>query len=188
MSQNKFGNNGNKTYHSGDSGIGRMICKIVTENLTLLEIENFVIKSEAICFTCKNKLTKNSIQNYDHNGGRMVKGIAKPQWISFECKKCKYCTKIRLIEINIGQKTKVAQFAYCPQCDGKHILWCVSPEFWYCDVKDQFFVLKYPKCNKCNDHFREESLENGYCEICVSEIKEYAFKNTTLINGDYPFN
>jgi len=52
-------------------------------------LEEYNKEAQDFCPTCKTKLY-DKIDLYEHDGGWIVKGFDKKQWLSKRCPKCKY--------------------------------------------------------------------------------------------------
>jgi len=61
-----------------------------TKNTTLQEIATAIIQKDGRCVNCGHPFDLEDIKTFDHEGGIVVKGYDKKQWVYFHCKKCEY--------------------------------------------------------------------------------------------------
>jgi len=68
--------------------------KINRGELTLKQIQRFLIDNGARCWTCKRKYRGGEIRAYPHEGGVLVRNSytkkKRKMWVYLECRKCGY--------------------------------------------------------------------------------------------------
>ena len=65
-----------------------------TQNMSLLEIELFLVENQAACLSCGKPMALGEIRTYDHAGGWPVKDFPIEQWVFMLCSKCGYGTAL----------------------------------------------------------------------------------------------
>ena len=73
-----------------------LLINIDLNNHSLEEIAQWVVESKAKCM-CGSFYSKEEIKSYDHEGGYIITGFEKKQWVYFLCTNCDSDTKIATI-------------------------------------------------------------------------------------------